>query len=89
MPKKFKNRKKNATSGVTTDTNYFTKFKKVELVATGSIVMCKATTIDGVEEIYDWNRQSKRDLVKNNCIPDVEVIQGTSVPANKGWDYGN
>ena len=86
MAKKIKKRDKN-TNTIANDTNHYTKFKKVELVAMGSIVLCKATTIDGVEENYDWNRQSKRDLVKNNCIPDVEIIEGPSVPKNKGWNY--
>lgn len=87
MAKKIKKRNKNNINSVSNDTNHYTSFKKVELVAMGSIVMCKATTIDGVEEVYDWNRQSKRDLVKNNCIPDVEIIEGPSVPKDKGWNY--
>lgn len=87
MNKKFKKRNKNKHE-IVESSDHYTKFKKVELVATGSIVMCRAITIDGVEEIYDWNRQSKRDIVKNNCIPNVEIIISPSVPANKGWNYG-
>lgn len=87
MGKRFKKRRKN-NNIITTDNDHYTKFKKVELVATGSIVLCKATTIDGVEEIYDWNRRSKRDIVKNNCITEVEVIESPSIPEGKGWDYG-
>lgn len=87
MSKKFKKRNKNIVNNTDTSDHY-TKFKKVELVAAGSIVMCKATTIDGVEEVYDWNRQSKRDIVKNNCISDVEIIVSPSVPKDKGWNYG-
>ena len=87
MAKKFKKHAKNTTNIADNNTDHYTKFKKVELAAMGSIVLCKATTIDGVEENYDWNRQSKRDLVKNNCIPNVEIIEGPSVPKNKGWNY--
>ena len=87
--RKNKGRNKDKNYGATTiDTNYYTKFKRVELVANGSIVLCKATTIDGVEEYYDWNRQGKRDLVKANCIPDVEIVAADSVPKDKGWNYG-
>ena len=88
MAKKFKKHSKNITSAAPNNTNHYTKFKKVELAAMGSIVLCKATTVDGAAENYDWNRQSHRDLVKNNCIPDVEIIEGPSVPKNKGWNYG-
>ena len=87
--KNFRKKKKNKKIPTEkADTSYWTKFKKIELVANGAIVLCKATTIDGVEEIYDWNRQSKRDLVKANTIPDAEIIVNPSVPENKGWDYG-
>ena len=87
--RKNKGRNKNKNYGTAAiDTNYYAKFKRVELVANGSIVLCKATAIDGVEEIYDWNRQGKRDLVKANTLPDAEIIVNPSVPENKGWDYG-
>ena len=68
--------------------NKYTEFKKIELVAEGSIVTCKATTVDGVTELYDWSRQSKREFVRNNCISNVEVIVDPSVPKCMGWDYG-
>lgn len=85
----MKIRKKRKANSVTVESHdHYTKFKKVELAAMGSIVMCKATTVDGVEEVYDWNRQSKRDLVKSNCIPDVEIVVAPTVPKDKGWDYG-
>lgn len=87
--KNFRKKKKNKKTPIEkVDTSYWTKFKKIELVANGAIVLCKATTIDGVEEIYDWNRQGKRDLVKANTLPDAEIIVNPSVPENKGWDYG-
>lgn len=87
--KNFRKKKKNKkTPTEKVDTSYWTKFKKIELVANGAIVLCKATTIDGVEEIYDWNRQGKRDIVRANTIPDAEIIVNPSVPENKGWDYG-
>lgn len=88
MGKKFKKCNKHATNIDTENSNQYTNFKKVELVSMGSIVMCKATTVDGVEEIYDWNKQSKRDIVKNNCIPDVDIIVSSTVPKDKGWNYG-
>lgn len=67
--------------------NYYTKFKKVHLVASGPIVLCRATTIDGVTETYGWNSKSNRDLIKNNAVHDIEVIVEPSVPEGKGWDY--
>lgn len=88
--KNFRRKKKKSKNAAEpkVDTKYYTKFKKIELVANGAIVLCKATTIDGVEEYYDWNRQGKRDLVKANTLPDAEIIVSPSVPKDKGWNYG-
>lgn len=86
--RKGKSHNKDKNYGTPSDTSYYTKFKRVELVANGAIVMCKATTIDGVEEICNWNRQNMRELVKANCIPEVEIIVAPSVPKDMGWNYG-
>ena len=66
---------------------YYTKFTKVHLAAYGSIVLCQATTIDGVTENFSWNKKSHRDLVKANMTEDVEIIVEKNVPEDKGWNY--
>lgn len=65
--------------------NYYTKFKKVELISNGIITLCQATTIDGVAENFCWDSKKQRDIVRNNTLPDAEIIVGKSV--TKGWDY--
>ena len=68
-------------------TSYYTKFKKVSLAASGPIVLCQAITVDGVTENFCWTRKSDRDLVKNNTLPDAEIIVAPNVSADRGWDY--
>ena len=64
---------------------YYTKFKKAHIVTNGFITLCKATTVDGVEEIFNWGKKSDRDIVRNNALPDIEIIVAKDV--TKGWDY--
>lgn len=68
-------------------TPYYTKFKKVSLAASGPIVLCQAVTVDGVTENFCWTRESDRNLVKNNTLPDAEIVVAPNVPADRGWNY--
>ena len=86
--KKKKNRNNNSYYTPSTYLNkYYTKFKKVHLAASGPIVLCQATTVDGVTETFSWNKRSDRDLVKANVLPDAEIYVESNVPDDKGWDY--
>ena len=82
-----KNRKEKDNKKQNYITSYYTKFKKVSLAASGPIVLCQATTIDGVTENFCWTRKSDRDLVKNNTLPDAEIVVAPNVPADRGWNY--
>ena len=84
---KLKNKKKNNEGYVQPKypNTYYTKFKKIELATNGIITLCKATTVDGVEEIFTWDRKSHRDIIKSNILQDAEIIVGKNV--TKGWDY--
>ena len=83
MAKKNKSKKPHVEQSYSN--TYYTKFKKIHLATNGFITLCKATTVDGVEEIFQWDRKSHRDLIKNNTLPDAEIIVEKSV--TKGWDY--
>ena len=63
----------------------FKKIKKVHIVSNGIFTICKATTVDDVEEYYNWDSKSNRELVHNTTLPDAEIIVGPNV--TKGWDY--
>lgn len=65
--------------------SYYTKFNKIHLATNGIITICKATTVDGVEEYFQWDRKSHRDLIKHNTIEGAEIIVDKGV--TKGWDY--
>ena len=90
MPsKKEKNRLKGKTANsLHTGPEYesVTQFVKVELASNGILTLCKATTIDGCEEHYVWDNPKHRELVRRNCIKDVEIIEGPNL--GKGWNYG-
>lgn len=63
-----------------------TQFVKVELASNGILTLCRATTVDGCTEYYVWDNPKHRDLVRKNCIKDVEIIEGPNL--GKGWNYG-
>ena len=81
-----KNRKVCKRLSVGPEYEHYTQFKEVHLVSNGILTMCKATTIDGVEEFYSWDNPKHRDLVRKNCIKDVNIIEGPNL--SKGWNYG-
>ena len=90
MPsKKEKNRLKGKKSkNLYTGPEYesITQFVKVELASNGVLTLCRATTVDGCAEHFVWDNPKHRDLVRNNCIKDVEIIEGPNL--GKGWNYG-
>ena len=65
---------------------HYTQFKQVHLVSNGILTLCKATTIDGCEEHFVWDNPKHRELIRQNCIKDVEIIEGPNL--GKGWNYG-
>ena len=90
MPsKKEKNRLKGKRSkSLYTEPEYetVTQFVKVELASNGILTLCRATTVDGCTEHYVWDNPNHRELVRKNCIKDVEIIEGPNL--GKGWNYG-
>lgn len=90
MPsKKEKNRlngKKAKSLYMGPEYEHFTQFIKVELASNGILTLCRATTVDGCIEHYVWDNPKHRELVRKNCIKDVEIIEGPNL--GKGWNYG-
>lgn len=87
--KKEKNRLKGKRSKILYpehEYDHYTKFVKVELSSNGVLTLCKATTVDGCAEYYSWDNPRHRELVRKNCIKDVEIIEGPNL--GKGWNYG-
>ena len=82
MAKKTKN--KNTT---TSSKDYYTKFTRVHLAASGPIVLCKVTTESGDTETLDWNKKSNRDMIRHNTLPDAEICVEKNVPQDRGWNY--
>lgn len=83
-----KNKRRNPAT--TEEENYslwdkYKRIKKVHIVSNGIFTICKATTIDGVEEYYNWGKQSDREFVRRTTLPDAEIIVDPGV--EKGWDY--
>ena len=64
----------------------FPKIIKVHIVSNNIFTIAKCTTIDGVEEYYNWSKQSDRELIRRTVTPDAEIIVDPNVV--KGWDYG-
>lgn len=85
MAKKYKT-KGSKRKNLIPEYEHYTQFKAVHLVSNGVLTICKATTIDGVEEYYVWDNPKHRDIVRKNCIKDVEVTEGPNL--GKGWNYG-
>lgn len=87
MGKGKKNKKRNSTA-VAEDYSLWDKYKRIEkvhIVSNGIFTICKATTIDGVEEYYNWDKKSDREFVRRTTLEDAEIIVDPNVV--KGWDY--
>lgn len=61
------------------------RITKVHIVSNGIFTIAKATTVDGVEEYYNWDKKSDREMVRRTCLKDAEIIVDDGVM--KGWDY--
>lgn len=61
------------------------RIAKVHIVSNGILTLCKATTIDGVDEFYNWDCKPDREMIRRTATPEVEVVVDSNVI--KGWEY--
>lgn len=83
--KKNKTKRGNGTSAIAPIKN--TKFVKIKISKKGSMIVCEATTEDGVTENYIWSRKSHRQEVHTNTIATAKINVDNDVPEGKGWDW--
>ena len=83
MAKKIK--KGNGKSAIEPVKN--TQFIAIRLEKKGSMITCKATTVDGVTENYIWDKKSHRNTVRCNTVSNAKITVCDNVPTERGWDW--